>query len=132
MPIKLQNSAFANALNSMRATGVSPAIPIEYAPTKQTQSGVTFFENAQQLVTFIGSSGWEKVQEARVQWAASPAPPPTLVNEVRTALRQATSGIGARAFTGGSVLFGQSSDGTGLAAHEATHVVQQRQGGGNQ
>jgi hypothetical protein len=126
MGIRLQNSALTNALMSLRTSGIAPAIPIEYAASNQPKPGTTFFETAQQLATYIGNAGWDKTQEIRVQWAASPQPPLSLVNEVRTTLNRATQGLGARAFTAGdSPAFGDTPS-NHTAAHEAIHVVQQR------
>jgi hypothetical protein len=142
MGIRVLNAAVTTTFAAMRTSGISQALPIEYAPSNDPRPGSTLFANALELVAFMGNAGWQKTQELRVNWAATPRPPETLVDEVQAALRSWATGsiavhtgpgaqnalraTGARAFTDGADFVGAGRSSFGMMGHEATHVTQGR------
>jgi hypothetical protein len=149
MGIRVSNAAVAKTLAELQTSGTSQALPIEYAPNDNGGPGTTFFTGALQLAAFMGNAGWPKTQELRVQWAASPRPPQSLVADVRFALsrsanvmgslgspsseavhsgpgaQEVSRTIGARAYTDGASFVGAGRSSFDVMGHERTHVMQQ-------
>jgi hypothetical protein len=134
MGILVQQSSVSTALAALRNSGLPGAIAIQYAAVPTNHPGMVYVDSGRDLVAHLRRNGWPEGYEMRVQWAMSPAAPATVANEVRLALMQGVGvkkSLGAQAYaTGNTPVFGAAPSASTMA-HEATHVIQQRQGGGN-
>lgn len=134
MGILISQAAITNAIAAIRNSSLPGTVSIQHATAAANIPGMIYVETGRDLVALLRRNGWPEGREMRAQWSPSPAATTAVMDDVRMAMSQGAGSrnpLGAQAFTvRNSPIFGEAPA-SHTAAHEATHVVQQRGGNSN-